>query len=367
MLKSPRSPWQKSTQAKGLLHKACKRLILRCGVGVFACSRPPERLQPRAARTVLSFLFSCALLQAHAISMSHGEVTVRGDHLDFILDMPMYEAAHAPQPDRALLDHIRFSSRGETARMLQKSCHDDAAKGLFICAAEYVFSRPVERLDVECTLYQVTVPNHVHLLRAENAGKHDQAIFDYTFTQATLRFRPPTAFEIAVEQGFEGMMRAVAGPVQLLFLAALVLAARGRRELLLMALMFLAGEIAAALIAEAMRWQPPVRFVEAAMALSIAYLSVEILLLPEAGLRWLIAGILGGFHGLSLYLVLAGGDFRAAYILGGAAIAELAVIAALAIFVWMFQRRWPVVYLVKSSAALLLIFGMTWFFLRMRS
>ena len=29
----------KSTQAKGLLHKACKRLILPCGVGAFACSR----------------------------------------------------------------------------------------------------------------------------------------------------------------------------------------------------------------------------------------------------------------------------------------------------------------------------------------
>ena len=32
--------WQKSTQSKGLLHKPCKRLILRCGAGGFACSRP---------------------------------------------------------------------------------------------------------------------------------------------------------------------------------------------------------------------------------------------------------------------------------------------------------------------------------------
>ena len=83
----------------------------------------------------------------------------------------------------------------------------------------------MDRLDVDCTLYEVTVPNHVHLMHAENAGKHDQAVFDYSFTQTSLRFRPPTVFEVAVQQGFEGMLRAVAGPVQLLFLAALVLAA----------------------------------------------------------------------------------------------------------------------------------------------
>jgi hypothetical protein len=299
--------------------------------------------------------------------MSNGDATVRGDRLDFVLNMPMYEAVHTPHPETALLEHIRFSSRGEVGRLTEKSCHDEPARGAYICAAEYAFSRPIERLDVECTLYQVTVPNHVHLLRAENAGKRDQAVFDYSFTQASLRFRPPTVFETAVQQGFEGMLRAVAGPLQLLFLAALVLAARGRRELLWLAGMFLAGEIAAALIAGQMQWQPPVRFVEAAMALSVAYLAVEILFLPEAGMRWLIAGILGGFHGLSLYLVLAGSDFRAAYVLGGAALSELAVIGALGFAVRLLQKRWAITRLVRPSAALLLVFGMTWFVLRMRS
>src|ERR1035438_7043918 len=84
------------------------------------------------------FLLSCALLQAHAISMSNGEVTVRGNHLDFVLDMPTYEAAHTPDPARTLLDHFRFSSRGETARLIQKSCHEESARSLYICAAEYI-------------------------------------------------------------------------------------------------------------------------------------------------------------------------------------------------------------------------------------
>ena len=117
----------------------------------------------------------------------------------------------------------------------------------------------------------------------------------------------------------------------------------------------------------ALHWQPPVRFVEAAMALSIAYLAVEILFLPEAGMRWLVAGILGGFHGLSLYLVLEGSGFHPSYVLGGAAISELTVIAILAFVIWMLERRWTIIRLVKPTAAVLLVFGMTWFFLRVKS
>jgi HupE / UreJ protein len=328
---------------------------------------PPE---PRrlAAFILYSCFFTCSgILEAHVISMSNGEATVRGDHLDFVLTIPAYEAAHTPNPDSVLLDHIRFSSHGADGRLLQKSCHEESANGNYVCAAEYAFPRPVDTLEVDCTLYQVTVPNHVHLLHVENAGKRDQAIFDYSFTHANLRFRPPTAFEIAVQQGFEGMLRAVGGPVQFLFLAALVLAARGRRELLLLAAMFLAGEFAAVMMAGVFRWQPPVRFVEAAMALSIAYLSVEILFLPEAGMRWLIGGILGGFHGVSLYLFLAGSGFHPGYVLSGAAVSELAIMAALAAALWMLERRWTITRLVQSSAGVLLIFGMAWFFLRMKS
>jgi hypothetical protein len=312
-------------------------------------------------------LLAAAPLFGHAISLSNGEATLRGEHLDFVLTMPMYEAAHTPNPDQAFLDHFRFSSRGQAARMTQKSCHADSAKSVYLCAAEYVFAAPVDRLDVECTLFQVTVPNHVHLLKAEYAGKRDQAVFDYSFTQATLRFRPPTMFETAVQQGFEGMMRAVGGPLQLLFLAALVLAARNRRELLLLGGMFLAGEIAATLLAGVYGWQLPVRFVEAAMALSIAYLAVEILFRPEAGGRALIAGVLGGFHGLSLYLVLAGTGFRPAYVLEGAALGEIAILGAFGAAFWMLRQRWVLTRAIQSAAGLLLVFGMAWFFLRMKN
>src|SRR5262249_16831325 len=149
-----------------------------------------------------------------------------------------------------------------------------------------------------------TVPNHVHLLRAQKEGKSDQAIFDFSFTKTQIRFDPPGPVEIAVTQTGAGLMRAVGGLVQILFLATLALAARSRRELGAVAGMFLLGQIATTLIAPRTNWEPAPRFVEAATALTIAYMAVEILALPQAGKRWLIAGALGIFHGLYFALFL---------------------------------------------------------------
>src|SRR5262249_42897202 len=149
----------------------------------------------------------------------------------------------------------------------QKSCREDMSQGSYVCSADYEFPAPVDRLDVDCTFHTVTVPNHVHLLRARKDGKSDQAIFDFSFSKAQIRFDPPTATEITVTQTGAGFVRAVGGLAQILFLATLALAARSRRELGALAGMFLIGQIAVAVIVPKTLWDPAPRFVEAATAL----------------------------------------------------------------------------------------------------
>jgi HupE / UreJ protein len=231
---------------------------------------------------------------AHVMSMSSGDLAILGARAHYELRMPLYEVAHVSNPERTLLEHIRFAG----AHLVRSECRTEPARDTYLCAADYEFAATVDRLDVECTFAAVTVPNHVHLLRATLGEKRDEAIFDLGFTRATLRFRPPTAAEIAVTQAGAGFVRALGGTVQVLFLAALVLAARSRRELLAIAAMFLVGQAASVLTMAHAAWQPAPRFVEAATALAVAYLAVEILLLPEAGARWLVAGVLGALHGL---------------------------------------------------------------------
>jgi HupE / UreJ protein len=304
---------------------------------------------------------------AHVMSMSSGDLTIRGAHAHYEFRLPLYELTHVSQPERSLFDHIVFSSGGQPARLLSETCHQDAPTGSYICAADYEFSAPVDTLDVQCTFYAVTVPNHVHLLRADNNGKRDEAVFDISFPSATLRFRPPSAVGIAVTQIAAGCMRALGGPVQILFLAALALAARSRRELILLTAMFLAGQIGATLLVPLTRWQPAPRFVEAAAALTVAYLAVEIALLPQAGTRWLILTILGAFHGLYFELFLRTSGYHAAYVLSGAALVELLTIALFALLFSRLSKLTAALKPVPALASLLFVIGMAWFILRLKS
>jgi hypothetical protein len=101
--------------------------------------------------------------------------------------------------------------------------------------------------------------------------------------------------------------------------------------------------------------------VEAAGALTVAYLAVEILLLPQARARWAIAGVLGAFHGLYFRLFLETTGYHAGYVLAGAALAELLTIAILGL---VFSRLPRLIH--KLSAGALLAFGLVWFALRLR-
>jgi hypothetical protein len=304
---------------------------------------------------------------AHMMSMSSGDLSIRGTHAVYELRMPLYEIPHVKDPAETLFRNIHFSSSGHEAVLGQHSCREDAASASYVCTGDYEFSAPVGRLDVECSFPAVTVSNHVHLLRAEMEGKRDQGLFDFSFPKATLRFSPPSLAETVATQAGAGFVRALGGSVQILFLAALVLAARTRRELGALAAMFVAGEIAAVLLVPVTGWQPAARFVEAAAALTIAYLAVEILTLPDAGFRWLVAGILGGFHGLYFHLFLRESGYRAPLVIGGAAVAELLAIMLLALAFARIGRIARALRPLQVSASALLVFGMFWFFLRLRS
>ena len=302
-------------------------------------------------------LLAAAPVWGHVMSMSSGDLIVTGARAHYELRMPLYEITHVANPDRTLLEHIHFGG----ARLVAHDCHADTARDAYLCRADYEWPSPVEKVDVECTFPSVTVPNHVHLLRAEMGGKRDEAIFDLSFTHATLRFRPPTRTEIVVTQAGAGFLRALEGAAQVLFLVALALAARGRREWFALAAMFLAGQVLAVVLVPRTSWQPAPRFVEAAAALTVAYLSVEILLLPKAGARWAIAGVLGIFHGLYFHLFIQTTEYSPALVLAGAAAAEISALAVLAL-VFRRLRNWTRIF-----AAALLLFGLVWFVLRMRA
>jgi hypothetical protein len=314
--------------------------------------------------------FACLVLYtmplgAHMVSMSTGDLKVDGARASYELRMPMYEVAHVHQPEHTLLDQIRFESGGVWAKPAGQACRQE--QDMYVCTVEYEFPAQVETLRAECTLAAVTVPNHVHLLRAYRGDKTDQAVFDLSYTQAEIRFRPPTAFETATREISAGFMRAAGGLAPLLFLVSLVLAARSRRELVALTASFLAAEALACAIAPRFTLFLSPRFIEAAAALTIAYLAFEIILLPQSSMRWLVVAVLGLFHGAYFAAFLTESGYHLATFLAGVVICELLLIALFAFLLdWLvrmsFLRR-----TVPVAASLLLAIGVTWFFLRLRA
>lgn len=301
-------------------------------------------------------------LAAHVMSFSSGDITVNGNRAHYELRMPLYEIAHVKNAEAAILGAIRFTGGGGEARRVSGVCREES--DAYLCRADYEFPRAVDRLEVECRFHDITVPNHVHLLRAARGDKRDQALFDLSFPTAALRFEPPGPVEVAFTRAASGAGRAFT-PVQLLFLAGLVLAARSRRELLALAGMFFAGQVAAALIVPRTSWYPAARFVEAAAALTVAYLAVEILLLPKAGSRWAVAAVLGGFHGLYFALFLRTSEYDPGWVMAGGVAAQALLLAVLAVVLGRVARAFEGLRPVPVGAGVLLAAGSAWFIARM--
>ncbi len=322
-----------------------------------------ELLHKDAMRLFFPLLFPAALL-AHMVSMSTGELKVEGNRAHYELRMPAYEAAHVQNPQRSLLEHIQFTSAGKRGRESAATCSDQ--QGTYICTADYEFPAAIDSLKIDCTFASITVPNHVHMLRAYRGDKVDQAVFDLSFTTAEIRFRPPAFWEIAVHEGGAGFLRAVGGLAPLLFLLSLVLAARTRRELVMLTLAFVSGETVACALVPRLSLQISPRFIEAAAALTIAYLAFEIVLLPASGQRWLIVGVLGLIHGTYFSLFLTSSGYQLWLFLTGVILAELVVIAAFAFGVHRLLAVIRIPRAVPLAASVLLTVGVVWFFVRLR-
>jgi hypothetical protein len=304
-------------------------------------------------------------LLGHMVSMSSGELKVDGAQAHYELRIPMYEVAHVRDPEHTLLEQVRFKGAGAWAKPMKPAC--GRQQDSYVCTADYQFPAPVDALEVECTLAKVTVPNHVHMLHAYRGDKSDQAVFDLSFTTAEIRFRPPTEFEIVARESSAGFMRAAGGLAPLLFVAGLVLAARSRRELLALAISFLVAESIACVLAPRFPWPLSPRFIEAAAALTIAYLAFEIVLLPDSRHRWIVVGVLGLFHGAYFSMFLFQTGYRAPVFLSGVALAELLLIVLFALALKGLQRFPAMSRAVPLAASLLLATGVVWFFIRLRA
>ena len=289
-----------------------------------------------------------ASAQAHVVSISTGELHLDGPTAVFELRIPMYEVSPVPHPETALLAQFHFGD----GHLTHSSCRED--QGTYVCRGEYEFpGLHPDSLQVECTLFRVTVPNHIHILTATQGANTDQEVFDRRFFSVPVRFHPPSRAEKLAHDAAAGAVRVVENAIGLLFLAGLALAARGGREAFVFGGLFFVAEGAARPLGPLLPLSLSARSLEALLGLTVAYLAVEILLLPAGSGRWAVVAILGLCHGFSL------AGLPRDYLTGALPLQALAL-AALAAAALRLPAAWR-----RPAAALLLVAGLGFFAIRM--
>ncbi len=293
-------------------------------------------------------LLLAASAQAHVVSISTGELHMDGPTAVFELRIPMYEAAPVPHPETTLLAQFRFGD----GHLTRSNCHEE--EGTYVCRGEYEFpGLHPDSLHVECTLFRVTVPNHIHILTANEGTNTDQEVFDQRFYSGEVRFHPPSPAEKLARDAVDGAGRVLQNAMGLLFLVGLALAARGAGEAMVFGALFFAAEGVARPLGPLLPLSLSAQSLEAVLGLTVAYLAVEILFLPEGRGRWVVVVILGLCHGFSL------AGLPAAYLIGAVPLQALVLIVPAAAALRM-PAGWR-----RPAAALLLAAGLGGFAVRM--
>ncbi len=316
-------------------------------------------------RATLLLSLAAGSLAAHSMSMSNGELSLEGDEAVLAIRIPDYEVQPLPDPQEALLGAFLLRVGGQELKRTDGQCRANEEDGSYDCTSRFAWPEEAAVVEVECDLPDVIVPNHVHVLRAVSPDGAEQQVFDYTSRRQTFRFRPMGVVERIISEAKAGGARILLGPAQMLFLFALAIAARGRRELVQMAAAFLATLAATAVAVSVLDWQPPPGFTDAAGALTIAYLAVETLTLPEAGGRWLVAGGMGAFHGLYFGLFLQQASMSPATVLFGAIVGAILALTLLYGLASRLSKDFGDSLFRKVCAGALCLIGIGWFVFRL--
>jgi hypothetical protein len=307
-----------------------------------------------------------AAAQAHMVSISTGDLRVEGRNGKLELLIPAYEAEeHLKDPQREVIGALRFSAGDTDALVSEGRCFPDPAAGALRCELTLEFASEPAAVTVESRLHEVLVRNHVLILRASSGDGAGRAVLDVAVPRGVIRFQPPTFLERAGGGFFTGVRRVWSALAQLLFLFALAIAARSVRELAVLALAYMVGQGVACWAVALLDWRPAPAFIEAAAALTIAYLALETLLFPAANYRWLVVGVLGAVLGLGLGSFLTVSEVQEEFFFAGAVLSQLTV---LALMYWL-RARLPAGLTAlrpeRYAAGLLVGVGLGWFVYRL--
>ena len=329
-----------------------------------------------------------ALAAAHPLSVSYAYIHVEPQQIAATIRMPLDDMDLLLRIDRdvdgkvsdaeidaagpALLKYLagRIVVRADGVTpvpVLERTARwaDSAGFPYVETHLRYPVGRASIALTLQANLLTDLYRDHRTIAEIVRGVRHDEFVFQHGNT-----------FEAANDGWWQtantflvlGVEHILTGYDHLLFLLALLVAGRGVRQLIAIVTSFTVAHSLTLAIATFGLLQPPPRLIEAAIALSIAYVGVENLLVSDVRGRWRLTFVFGLVHGFGFANVLREMELPRAALASSLftfnAGVELGQLGVLLI-------AWPVLRAIQQSAyavnvtravsVVVIVFGAVWF------
>ena len=343
-------------------------------------------------------LAAASTAYAHTSSITYVEIAVEARTVHVTLEIAnrdLYEAIGVDRDravDRAevernrerLLDYVaarvHVDNGGARCAPGERALwFDDKSDGFFaVTRVDYGCKRTAAAVTVEYDLFFDLDPMHQGLARIELPGQPER---QHVFRGAarTLHLdRPISLLDNLRDYCLLGMEHIFTGYDHLAFLFGLLLVAgarglRGGTRYILGVVTAFTVAHSVTLIAAGLGWvRLPSRFVESAIALSIAYVAVENLAVREPRHRWLLTFFFGLVHGFGFASVLAEIGLPPSGVIPslvsfnvGVELGQLTVVCAVApILLWLVPRYGQSTRVRTIGSVVLFVLSTYWFFER---
>jgi hydrogenase/urease accessory protein HupE len=337
-------------------------------------------------------LLACAgFLEAHPLSVSYAHVQVEPQRITVTIRLPLDDmdlllridrdvdgtvsdaeiTAAAPALRRYLTERImvRADATAPTPTLERTARWADSTGFPYVEALlQYPVTRQPATLALQINVLTDLYRDHRIIAAIVRGDRRDEFVFQHGNT-----------FESAHDSWWQtartflllGVEHILTGYDHLLFLLALVVAGRGMRQLVAIVTSFTVAH-SLTLAAATFGWvQPPPRLIEAAIALSIAYVGVENLLVKDVRGRWRLTFVFGLVHGFGFANVLREMELPRAALASslftfnaGVELGQLGVLVLAWPVLRAAQRSAYAVNITRAVSAVVIVFGVVWFMQR---
>lgn len=348
---------------------------------------------------ILFVLWSCCSgwtdkpLLAHTTSISYSEIQIQERQVEVRLRMNLYELNFAAQLDRnsdrflsdeeikngfsrfapRLFDNFQIRGQGELGRASLERWKFVADTRELECLLTFSFSQILEDVHFKVTLHNITDSGHLDLALLQYDGQQEQRFFNLENSEARVELQRGWMSYLKLGTRFMalGGRRILTGYDYLAFLVGMFLVGQTSSTRLRVAGAFVSSQVLTFLIGALDIATLPSKFVGSAIALSVAYIAVENLLLKETTNRWLVACFFGLIYGFSSSMIVRELGLprkgRLASLLTfnlGTILAVSIVVAAVSVaFFYLNRFHWQKRVTTWTSLALM-CFGFFWFIRR---